>query len=263
MSGHAAAIFRHPIKGFTPEALQSVQLAPGEGFPFDRLYAIENGPCGFDPDAPAFIPKQKFAVLMSLPKVAAAHTRFDDGAGVLHASAVGLPMLAADLATPAGCKALEGWLTDLLGDELQGPLKVVRAPGPYRFTDHPKGQVSLVNMASVRDLGRRLGIELDPLRFRANVYVEGWPPWAENEWTGKRLMLGWAQAEVFKPIVRCAAINVDPMTAERDLDLTKTLFDNYGHMFCGIYVQITSAGLLGVGDAVTAPTGDETAQGAA
>ncbi len=69
MSGHAAAIFRHPIKGFTPEALPSVQLAPGEGFPFDRLYAVENGPSGFDPAEPAFVPKQKFTVLAQIPKV--------------------------------------------------------------------------------------------------------------------------------------------------------------------------------------------------
>jgi uncharacterized protein YcbX len=99
-----------------------------------------------------------------------------------------------------------------------------------------------------------MGVELDPLRFRANVYVEGWPAWAENEWAGKRLMLGWAQAEVFKPIVRCAATHVDPTTAERDLDVTKALFDNYGHLLCGVYVRVTSAGALGLGDAVTAPT---------
>ena len=78
MSGHAAAIFRHPIKGFTPEALSTVQLAPGEGFPFDRLYAVENGPSGFDAAQPAFVPKQKFTVLAHIPKVAAARTRYDE-----------------------------------------------------------------------------------------------------------------------------------------------------------------------------------------
>ena len=37
--------------------------------------------------------------------------------------------------------------------------------------------------------------------------------------TGKTLMVGWATAQVFKPIVRCAATHVDPTTAERDLDI--------------------------------------------
>jgi len=253
MSGHAAAIFRHPVKGFTPEALASVQLAPGEGFPHDRLYAVENGPCGFDPAAPTFISKQKFTVLAQIAKVAAARTRYDAATGVLHATAPGAPEFLGVLHDEAGRAAFAAWLTDLLGEEVRGELRVIEASGHWRFTDHPLGQVSLVNLASVRDLGRKMGVELDPLRFRANVYVEGWPAWAENEWTGKRLMLGWAQAQVFKPIVRCAATHVDPTTAERDLDVTKALFDNYGHLHCGIYVRATSAGALSLGDAVTAP----------
>jgi uncharacterized protein YcbX len=253
MSGHVAGIFRHPVKGFTPEALQGVQLAPGEGFPFDRLWAVENGPCGFDPTAPAFVPKQKFTVLAQIAKVAAARTRYDEAAGVLQASAPGAPEIAVRLADPEGREAFAAWLTDLLGDDAKGPLRVVAAPDAWRFTDHPLGQVSIVNLASVRDLGQRMGAEIDPLRFRANLYVDGWPAWAENGWTGKDLMVGWAQAQVFKPIVRCAAPGVNPATAERDLEITKALFDNYGHLFCGVYVRVTAAGAVGLGDAVTAP----------
>jgi uncharacterized protein YcbX len=66
-------------------------------------------------------------------------------------------------------------------------------------------------------------------------------------------MGGWARASVLKPIVRCAATHVNPDTAERDQDLTKALFDNFGHLHCGIYVQVTSAGAVGLGDAATAP----------
>ncbi|MDB5464668.1 MAG: hypothetical protein JWP23_3057 [Phenylobacterium sp.] len=253
MSGHVAAIFRHPVKGFTPEPLDAVQLAPGEGFPHDRIWAVENGPSGFDPAAPAFVPKQKFTVLAHIARVAAARTRYDAETGVLHAAAPGAGEFAGRLAEPAGREAFAAWLTGLLADDIGGPLRVVEAPGAHRFTDHPLGQVSIVNLASVRDLGRRIGVEIDPLRFRANLYVEGWPAWTENGWTGRRLMLGWAQAEVFKPIVRCAATHVDPTTAERDLDVTKALFDNYGHLLCGIYVRVTAAGAVGLGDAVTAP----------
>ena len=89
MSGHVAGIFRHPVKGFTPEPLQAVALAPGRGFPHDRIWAVENGPSGFDPAAPAFVPKQKFTVLAQIAQVAAARTRYDPESGVLHASAPG------------------------------------------------------------------------------------------------------------------------------------------------------------------------------
>ena len=253
MSGLVAAIFRHPVKGFTPEPLRSVDLAPGQGFPFDRAWAVENGPSGYDPAAPVWISKQKFTVLSHVPKVAAARTRYDEATGVLAAEAAGLRPFAGSLAEPAGRDAFAAWLTELLGDDVGGPLKVVEAAGAFRFTDHPLGQVSIVNLASVRDLSARIGIELDPLRFRANFYVEGWPAWAENDWSGRRMMLGWAAAEVYKPIVRCAAPDVDPATAERDVETTKALFDNYGHMNCGIYVRVTSPGRVGLGDAVTAP----------
>ncbi len=253
MSGHVAAIFRHPVKGFTPEPLQSVALAPGQGFPHDRVYAVENGPSGFDPNAPAFVPKTKFTVLAQIAKVAAARTAYDPDTSTLHVVAPGAPEIAVRLSEPQGREAFAAWLTELLGEDVKGPLRVVEAPESWRFTDHPLGQVSIVNLNSVRDLGQRMGIELDPLRFRANFYVEGWPAWAELDWTGKPLMLGWARAEVFKPIVRCAATHVDPTTAERDLDVCKALFDNYGHLHCGLYVRVTSGGAVGLGDAVTAP----------
>ena len=253
-SGHVAGIFRHPVKGFTPEALQAVSLAPGQGFPFDRVWAVENGPSGFDPAAPAWISKSKFTVLAQIPKVAAARTRLDEATGTLHAAAPGAGEIAVRLTDPDGREAFEAWLNRLIdADDIKGPLKVVEAPTQHRFTDHPQGQVSIINLASVRDLSRRMGVALDPLRFRANLYVEGWPAWAENGWEGKALMVGWARAEVFKPIVRCIATHVNPDTALRDQEVTKALFDNFGNLHCGIYVRVTSAGVVGLGDAATAP----------
>lgn len=257
MSGHIAAIYRHPVKGFTPESLTHVELAPGEGFPNDRMWAVENGPSGFDPEAPAWTPKQKFTVLASIPKVAAARTRYDEASGMLTAEAPGAPTFGGRLADPADREAFAAWLTAFLDpDDVRGPLRVVDARDGFRFTDHPLGQVSVINLASVRDLSQKMGVELDPLRFRANLYVEGWPAWAENEWEGRELMAGWARAKVFKPIVRCAATEVDPATGVRDLEVTKALFDNYGHMNCGIYIHMTSAGRVGLSDAVTAPQTD-------
>jgi uncharacterized protein YcbX len=253
MNGHVAAIYRHPVKGFTPERLEHVDLVLGQGVACDRIFAVENGPSGYDPAAPAFLPKTKFTVLMNIPKVAAARTRYDEDAGTLHAEASGASDFSGSLKDEAGRAGFAAWLADLLGDEARGPLRVVEAAGTFRFTDHPKGEVSIINLASVRDLSQKMGVELDPLRFRANLYVEGWPAWIENEWTGKPLMAGWAKASVFKPIVRCAATHVDPTTAERDLDVVKALFDNYGHMNCGIYVHVTAAGRVSLGDAVTAP----------
>lgn len=253
MTGYVAAIYRHPVKGFTPERLDHADLLAGAPFPCDRLYAVENGPSGFDPKAPTFIPKQKFTVLMAIPEVAKARTAYDEVTGILSATAEGQPDFAGALTDPEGRAAFATWLEGLLGDEVRGPLQVISAAG-HRFMDHPLGQVSIINLASLRDLEARMGRPIDPLRFRANLYVEGWPAWIENEWVGRELMAGFARAKVFKPIVRCAATHVDPVTAERDMEIVKALFDNYGHMNCGIYMHVTDSGRVTVGDACTEPS---------
>jgi len=50
--------------------------------------------------------------------------------------------------------------------------------------------------------------------------------------------------------VRCAATNVDPETAARDLEIPPTLSRHLGHMDCGIYAEVIEGGEIGVGDAV-------------
>ncbi len=248
MLAQLAALYRHPVKGFTPERLDQVQLAAGACFPCDRLYAVEDGPSGFDPAAPAHIAKMKFTVLAKIPRVAKARTAYDEASGVLTARAEGAADFAGDLRGAAGRRGFETWLADLLGDEALGPLRVIEGPGAHRFMDSRSGYVSMVNLASVRDLAARLGRPVDPLRFRANLYVEGWPAWVENDWTGRTMRVGKARAQVLKPIVRCAATHVDPATAERDIEVVKALFDHYGHMHCGVYLNVDAGGPVREGD---------------
>jgi uncharacterized protein YcbX len=243
MAGRIASLYRYPVKGFTPERRGEALLAEGRYFPCDRLYAVENGPSGFDPAAPVFIPKSRFTVLAQIPKLALAQTAFDEAIGVLTVRAMGQPPFAGDLGDAAGREGFAAWLTTFLGpDHVNGPLRVVSAP-PHAFTDSGKGFVSVVNLASVRDLAARLGRPVDPLRFRANLYVEGWAPWAELDWrAGGEVRLGAARAVVLKPIVRCVATHVDPVTGERDIDLVPALRDFYGHVLCGVYLNVVEGG---------------------
>ncbi|HLZ83639.1 MAG TPA: MOSC N-terminal beta barrel domain-containing protein [Caulobacteraceae bacterium] len=248
MTGRIASLWRHPVKGFTPERLAEATLTAGGFFPCDRIYAVEDGPSGFDPAAPAWITKQKFTVLAKIAEVARARTAYDETSGVLSVSADGREPLCAPLKKAKGREAFAAWLSAFLGEAASGPLKVVEAPG-HRFTDHPRGEVSIVNLASVRDLEARVGRPIDPLRFRANLYVEGWPAWIENHAKAREVNLGPVTARVFSSIVRCAATHVDPTTGERDMDLVGALHANYGHMLCGVYVSILEGGRIGEGDA--------------
>jgi len=247
MPGRIAALYRHPIKGFTPERLPGVRLEAGRFFPCDRIYAVEDGPSGFDPDAPAFVSKTRFAVLAKIAEVARARSSFDEASSTLHAEAEGLAPFDGKLDEADGREAFAGWLGELLGEGAEGPLKLVHAAG-HRFTDHPTGYVSVINLDSLRELESRIGRPVDPLRFRANLYVEGWPAWSELEADGCEVGLGGARARVMKSIVRCAATTVNPATAERDLDLPAALFEQYGHVLCGVYVEVTSSGRVDEGD---------------
>jgi MOSC domain-containing protein len=95
-----------------------------------------------------------------------------------------------------------------------------------------------------------VGLSVHPLRFRANLYLEGWPAWREFELLGQTLAIGEARLKVVKRITRCAAINVDPDTAARDLDIPSALMRRLGHNECGIYAEVILGGRIAVGDAI-------------
>ncbi len=61
---HITALATYPVKGLTAHPLQTTTVEAGAEFPLDRAYAIENGPCGFDPAAPQHISKSKFLALV-------------------------------------------------------------------------------------------------------------------------------------------------------------------------------------------------------
>jgi hypothetical protein len=250
LNGVIQSIWRYPVKGFTPEPLDAVALTAGEHLPFDRLYAVEDGPSGFNPDAPAHISKQKFTVLAKIPRVAAIRTCFDDG-GVLSARMAGQPDFAGNLTTDVGREAFAAWLTDALAGEIRGPLRVLPAPAKHRFMDDIEGFVSVINMESVRQLAAAMGKAVDPRRFRANFYVDGWPAWSEHDLGGHMLALGDVELVGAKPIRRCVATHVDPETAERDMEVVTALFEHFGHMNCGTYFSVTRSGVARPGDSAT------------
>ena len=91
---------------------------------------------------------------------------------------------------------------------------------------------------------------VDPLRFRGNLHVDGWPAWQEFDLLGQTLAIGDVRLKVVKRIVRCAATNVEPRTGIRDLEIPKTLMQAFGHMDCGVYAEVTAGGAINQGDAI-------------
>ncbi|GJL96905.1 MAG: molybdenum cofactor sulfurase related protein [Hyphobacterium sp.] len=247
-SGRVAALARHPVKGFTPEMLESVTVKTGEHFPGDRLYAVEDGPCGFDPEAPAHISKMAFTVLAKLPSVAAVRTNWIEDEGVLKAWHPDFGEISVDLDDESGRTMFATWLSGVLAGEVRGPLNVLSAPNAFRFMDSRTGYVSIINLQSLRDFEARIGRPVDPARFRGNIMVEGWPAWAELDMAGQEIAIGKARLRGLKPIQRCRAPDVNPDTAMRDLDVVPLLRDHYGHFNCGLYAKVIEGGEVQKGD---------------
>src|SRR5690242_7062044 len=118
------AIYRYPVKGLCPQALQRAQLSKGQTIPADRLYAIENGPSGFDPAAPAYFPKQRFLMLMRNARLASLRTDYDDLTHTLTIHWEGREAARGDLRTREGRLAIEAFFRRFMPDELRGPPKV-------------------------------------------------------------------------------------------------------------------------------------------
>ena len=250
MTATIASIFRHPVKGLTPEPLGEVELIAGKYFPQDRQYAVEVGPSGFDPIKPGHISKMKFTVLARFPELAKLRTRLAaDGVTFHIGDAAGLGV-ETRLDSEHGREALAKFLQAFLGDQAPGKLKVLSASG-HRFMDHPQGYVSVINLASVRALATAIGTEVDPLRFRANIYVDGLKAWAEDELVVEAMIqLGVAKLKVFKPIVRCVATHANPTTGERDMETIDLLREHFGRDTLGTYFSIEQGGKVARGDGV-------------
>ena len=246
-----ARIYRYPVKGLSAEPLEKTALEVGEPVPWDRHYAIENGASGFEASAPRYFPKSYFLMLMRNERLATWQTRFDEATGLLTIRRGGEVLAEGNLETAEGRETIERFFAVHCADELRGAPKVLSGGG-HSFSDVARKVVSVINLESLRAIEAMVGQPVHPLRFRANLYVEGWPAWSEFELLDRTLAIGDARLKVVKRIVRCAAVNVDPDTAMRDLAIPQALQRRLGHGDCGIYAEVTAGGSIAVGDAIMA-----------
>ncbi len=250
MTARIADIFRYPVKGLSPERLRAADLLPGETIAGDRAYAIENGPSGFDTANPRTLPKIHFLMLMRNERLAELETRYDDATTTLTIHRDGETVAEGRLGEDSGRRAIESFFEAFSADDLRGPARVLAAPG-FSFSDAAEKVLSLINLESVRALEKEAGGTIDPLRFRGNLHVEGLPAWSEFDLIGRQITIGGVKFEGVKRIVRCAATNVNPQTAERDMNIPRALMQAYGHADCGVYLQVVTAGTIKAGDSLS------------
>jgi len=238
----------------SPEALDSAHLVAGTGLAGDRAMAIARKPGTFDLGAPDRPSKNHFVMLMRDERLAKLDSSWSKSDQTLSFSRSGEKLLSVDVATEVGRTKLERFLKEFLEDPKLDP-KLVRC-GNYKFTDISRispakmNAVSLINLNSVRALEQAVGQVIDPLRFRANFLFDGLPAWEELNWIDKHVAIGDAKAVITMRTQRCAATQVNPKTAERDLDLPKKLRDHFGHSDMGVYAEIDQTGDVCLGSSI-------------
>jgi len=251
MTATVTHIYRHPLKGLSPESLDQVQLDVNRGLANDRRFALARASTRFDPGNPDWQPKTAFLMLMRDEKLAALGTRFDDAGAVLTVKRGGKQVVRGDLSTPVGRAMVEDFFAAYMKLGARDKPRVVEMPEGRQFSDHKDPVLSIINASSVKDLERVTKTEIDPRRFRGNLLITDLSPWEEFSWIGRKLRIGEATLEVTARIDRCAAINVDPETGVRDCNLVKALQAGFGHIDMGVYARITAGGQVKPGDHLT------------
>lgn len=243
-----AKLYRYPVKGLTAKPLAAVTLTAGECLPLDRAMALALPDSPFDPAHPVWLRKSHFLMLMRDERLAALDVSYDDAERRLSVRTPTGLAVEADLETREGRAEIEAFFEDYMAPDLQGRPRLVEAPG-HVFTDCARKYVSLINLASVREFERATGYPVHPLRFRGNLYVDDLPAWAEFGWVGAEVAVGGSEARLkgAARITRCAATEVDPETAMRDFNVPQALRRHFGHIDCGIYLEVVQAGEISVG----------------
>jgi len=247
MTGTLAHIFRHPIKAHGREALASVLLSEGACLPWDRHWAVAHGRSKFDADAPEWTPCSQFQRGARTPGLMAIEARFDEASGVMVLTHPALAPL--EFLPETEGSALVEWLGPISPGGDFAPVALVSAPG-RGMTDSDFPSISLNNLSSNTALAQYMGVDLSIHRWRGNLWLEGFEPFAEMGWIGREVRIGEARLRVEERIGRCKATTANPATGEVDADTLAGLRGLIGAQDFGVYAVVISPGRIAPGDKI-------------
>lgn len=233
--GTVVALYRFPVKSMRGELVPSAQLY-WHGLAGDRRYAFMRE--GNTSRFPWLTGREVPDLLRYAPYFAAAAEPMNDPVRVR---------------TPAGADlAIED---AALREEL-----AARYGAGVMLLQNSRGvpdsaAISLLGVATVRELGERVGATLDPLRFRNNVLIAtaGDQPFEEETWLDGVVRFGVGTAgprvHVNRKDPRCMMVNLDPDAATQNPAILRTIVRER-EQCAGLYCSVEGIGTIGVGDPV-------------
>ena len=258
---HVVALYRYPVKGFTPEVCDSLTVLEEGRIAGDRVLGFRFAGSPLPPNA--WSRKYDYSVLANTPGLACLEVRFDHGARRLRVMLDG-ETLADEPIDDAGRRriaaAVERYVLTLDENPLAGhperlPLELIGDGVTPRYTDSERGEITIHRRESLAAVAQAIGEPaLDEVRFRSNIAIEGATAWAEQEWIGRGLRIGKVEFEVVRPKTRCLATHANPQTGERDLAVMQTLVRSFGQSqptFAVAMLPRGRGGEIRIGDRVT------------
>ncbi len=243
-----ARLCRYPVKGFVAQDLIDAPLKIGAGIPFDRRFAITNAQLDIGANG-AWTACQAFVRLTKNSALPSFDIHFEEQQARLnirHPGGDGLSIALDDKQSIIRANAiLKKWFP-VKG---AGSPQLVEASNSTGYWDHEDAAISIINIESVTQLGHSAERMIDPMRLRGNLLLSGLPAWEELAWPGYRVQIGEAVLEVLRPIDRCSATSVHPVSGGIDMNVPAMLARQTGHVFCGVYARVVKAGRVRVGDA--------------
>jgi len=255
-----AALYRYPVKGFTPEECDTLTVLAEGRIAGDRVLGVRFA----DTEAPddAWSRKHGMVALINTPGLARLRVVFDEKAFRLRIT-LGTAALVDEALHQEGRRriaaVLAAYVIELDENPLTHhperlPLRVVGDGHSPRYHDEEPGRVTLHGRGSLQSLEAALKKDVSELRFRSNIAVDGLNAWEEQRWVGRRIRIGGMESDVVKPKTRCLATHANPITGERDLPILTTLTQKFGQenpTFAVAMLPSGRGGQIHAGDQVT------------
>jgi uncharacterized protein YcbX len=258
---HVVALYRYPVKGFTPEVCDVLTVLNEGRIAGDRVLGIRFANSGVADNV--WSKKYKFVALVNTPGLACLNLQFDHKALRLRINLEN-STLVDEVLNDSGRKqiaaAIEEYVPHLDENPLAShtgrvPLRVVGDGITSHYQDSEAGQITLHSNESLATVATAVGDpDLSGLRFRSNIIIEGLEAWKEQSWVGRKIRIGKVIFDVVEPKSRCLATHANPHSGKRDLPILKTLtshFDQKKPTFAIAMITSGAGGQIYLGDKVS------------
>ena len=248
-------ITRYPIKGLSGENIKKILLEKNQVLPGDREFAFARSNVSFDEKNPVYLRKTNFLALIQDEKLAELNTTFNNKLKRLTIKIKEETVLDEILDCETNFHKVEIFFQKHLdlGEKnkprlVQGTKNENNNDIKHSFSDLPDRVISIINLNTIYDFEKKINKKIDPLRFRANLLIDECEPWKEFDWIGKKINIGETVLEVFRRTKRCAATNVNPENALRDVNIPYEIRNHFGHLDLGVYAKVKKTGVISVDD---------------